>query len=113
MTAGAGVLYASGAWNASLIYKQTGATYQTDYDAAKPATYEFYKVGAYTNTDLGVSYTFKHLTENLKAMKLQLNVFNLADGKKVTSISPGKVLAGDQYLWQAPRSFQVSVKADF
>jgi hypothetical protein len=31
----------------------------------------------------------------------------------VTSISPGKTLAFDQYTFQAPRSVQISAKADF
>jgi hypothetical protein len=40
-------------------------------------------------------------------------VFNLAGKQDVTSISPGKTAAGDQYTFQAPRSFQVSARADF
>ena len=31
----------------------------------------------------------------------------------VNAESPGKTLAGDQYTFQAPRSVQFSVKADF
>jgi outer membrane receptor protein involved in Fe transport len=49
----------------------------------------------------------------IKGLKLQLNVFNLLNREEVTSISPGKVLVGDQYQFQAPRSLQVSAKADF
>jgi iron complex outermembrane receptor protein len=113
MTAAAGILYASGPWNSSFIYKRTGATYQQDFDAASPASYEYYKVAAYNNADFGISYTFRHLDIGTKALKLQINVFNLFDQQKVTAISPGKVLAGDQYVYQAPRSVQVSAKVDF
>jgi len=113
MTAAAGALYKSGPWAASLIYKRTGANYMQDYNAANPAAYDFYKLAAYNNVDLGTSYTFRHIADNFKALKLQVNVFNLLNQQKVTSISTGKVLAGDQYTYQAPRSFQLSVKADF
>ena len=113
MTAAVGLLFASGPWSSSFIYKRTGASYQQDFDAAKPANFDFYKVAAYNNADLGLSYTFSNLDIGTKALKLQINIFNIFDQQRVTSISPGKVLAGDQYTYQAPRSFQVSAKADF
>ncbi len=112
MTAAAGLLFYSGPWSTSFIYKRTGAAYQQDY-AANPATYDYYKVAAYNNADLGVSYTIGNPLSGMKALKLQINFFNLFDQQKITSISPGKILAGDQYTYQAPRSFQVSAKADF
>jgi hypothetical protein len=43
----AGLLFANGLWNTSLIYKRTGASYQQDFDLAKPATYEFAIATAY------------------------------------------------------------------
>ena len=113
MTAAAGLLFSSGPWASSFIYKRTGANYQQDFDATKPASYDYYKVAAYNNADLGASYTFRNLDIGTKALKLQVNIFNLFDQQRVTSISPGKVLAGDQYVFQAPRSVQVSVKVDF
>ena len=113
MTAATGVLYSSGKWSSSLIYKRTGAAYQQDYSAASVASYEYYKVAAYHNVDLGLSYTFRNFAESVRVLKLQINVFNLFDQQKVTSISPGKILAGDQYAYQAPRSVQVSARADF
>ena len=115
MTAAIGLLFSAGPWNSSFIYKRTGASYQQDFDASKPASYDYYKVAAYNNADLGVSYTFSNLDIGSKALKLklQLNVFNLFDQQKVTAISPGRVLAGDEYTYQAPRSFQVSAKVDF
>lgn len=113
MTAAAGLIYTQDSWASSFIYKRTGENYQQDFDPAKPASYEFYKLAAYNNADLGASYTFRNLAEGFKALKLQLNIFNLFDRHKVTSISPGKTLAGDQYTYQAPRSYQVSLRADF
>ena len=112
MTAALGLLFNQGPWSASLIGKRTGATHQQDY-SANPATYVDYRVAATTNTDLSVSYTFRHPMPQAKALKLQLNVFNLQNKQAVTSISPGKTLAGDQYTFQAPRSLQVSAKLDF
>lgn len=112
-TLGLGLLYSAGPWSGSLIAKRTGAAYQQDYDKAAPANYETYKVAAYENVDLGVSYTISQPFAGTKALKLQLNVFNLLNRQNVTSISPGKTLAGDQYTFQAPRSIQLSAKADF
>jgi iron complex outermembrane receptor protein len=113
MTAAFGLLFSSGPWASSFIYKRTGATYQQDFDSTKPAAYDYYKVAAYNNADLGASYTFKNPDIGIKALKLQVNIFNLFDKQQVTSISPGKVLAGDQYTFQAPRSVQLSAKAEF
>jgi iron complex outermembrane recepter protein len=113
MTAAAGVIYSKGAWNASLIHKRSGANYQQDFDASKPAAYDFYRLATYDNTDLGGSYTFRNVAAGVKALKLQFNIFNLLNNQKVTAISPGKTLAGDQYIYQAPRSYQLSMRLDF
>ena len=113
MTAALGALYSTGPWSTSLIVKRTGSNYQQDYDATRPAAYDAYKVGAYNNADLGASYLFMNPGVGVKSLKLQINVFNLLNQQRVTSISPGKVVAGDQYTYQAPRSFQMSAKADF
>ncbi len=113
MTAAAGLIYTQGPWSSSIIYKRTGENYQSDYDAAKPNNYEYYKLAAYNNADLGASYTFRDLVDGFKALKLQVNIFNLFDQQKITSISPGKTLLGDQYTYQAPRSYQLSLRADF
>jgi iron complex outermembrane receptor protein len=113
MTAALGLLYDDGPWAASLIGKRTGAVYQADYDAVKPASYDTYRTGAYTNADLSIAYRFANPGWNLHTFKLQLNVFNLLGRQSVTSIAPAKVAAYDQYTYQAPRSFQVSARADF
>jgi iron complex outermembrane receptor protein len=113
MTAALGLLYNAGPWSASLITKRTGEVRQADYDPAKPAAYDTYLTAPYTNTDLSIAYRFAYPGMGMKNFKLQFNVFNLADKQDVTSISPAKTAAFDQYTFQAPRSFQVSVKADF
>ena len=106
-------LYTRGPWSSSIIYKQTGENYQSEYDAAKPNNDEYYKLAAYNNADLGASYTFRDLVDGFKALKLPVNVFNLFNQQKITSISPGKTLLGDQHTYQAPRSYQLSLRADF
>ena len=113
MTAAAGLLFNSGAWSASLIGKRTGTVHQVDYDAAKPAAYDYYRTAAYTNTDLSVAYRFTHIGIGIKTLKLQVNVFNLFDKQEVTAIAAGKTTPFDQYAFQAPRSLQISAKADF
>jgi iron complex outermembrane receptor protein len=113
MTAALGALYNSGPWGASLIWKRTGRSYQQDYDASNPTAFDRYRIAATSNTDLSLSYRFTGLGYGVKALKLQLNVFNLMNKQDVTSISPAKVTAYDQYTFQAPRSWQLSAKAEF
>lgn len=113
MTAALGALYNAGPWGASLIWKRTGRVYQADYDASNPTAYERYRTAATSNTDLSLSYRFAEVGYGLRSLKLQLNVFNLMNKQDVTSISPGKTIAGDQYIFQAPRSYQLSAKAEF
>jgi iron complex outermembrane receptor protein len=118
MTAALGALYNAGNWSASLIYKRTGSQRQKDFDATKAAIagvpyFDYYQSPAYGNVDLGVAYTIRDAGLFAKALKLQFNVFNLTNSQAVTSISTGKTLPFDTYIYQAPRSIQVSVKADF
>ncbi len=113
MTAALGALYNGGPWSASLIYKRTGEVRQVDYDPTKPAAFDQYLTSAYANIDLSVAYRFQNPGAGIKTLKLQFNVFNLLDRQGITSISTGKTAAFDQYTSQAPRSFQVSAKADF
>lgn len=121
MTAALGALYSAGPWASSLIYKRTGATRQKDYDASKAAIngqayFDYYNAPAYGNLDLGVAYTLKNVSSFAKTVKLQLNVFNVLNSQNVTAISSGpynKQLAYDTYIYQAPRSIQISLRADF
>jgi iron complex outermembrane receptor protein len=112
MTAALGTLLSSGPWSASFVFKRTGANYQQDY-ATNPATYDYYRVAAYNNADLGVSYLIANPGAGVKSLKLQANVFNLFDKQGAVAITPGKTVAFDQYVFQAPRSLQLSAKADF
>jgi iron complex outermembrane receptor protein len=113
MTAALGALYNDGPWAGSLLWKRTGEVRQVDYDATKPAAYDAYKTSAYMNTDFSIAYRFKDIGAGIKTFKLQFNVFNLFNKQEVTAISVGKTAAFDQYIYQAPRSYQVSAKADF
>jgi iron complex outermembrane receptor protein len=119
MTAGLGVIYNSGPWGSSLIHKRTGVTYQKDFTPSAPnqAYYDFYRLHSYDNTDFGVSYNFGKVFSATKSTKLQLNIFNVFNQQRVTSISAGSSTAinsaSDQYLFQAQRSFQVSGKFEF
>lgn len=112
MTAALGVLFNSGSWASSLIYKRTGGAYQSDYDATKPTVYDDYKTNAYNNLDLGVAYTLSDLG-SIKRLKLQMNIFNLLDSQEITAIAVAKNTTYNQYIYQATRSFQLSTKADF
>ncbi len=112
MTAGLGALWSRGPWATSLIYKRTGETHQQEYSAS-PSTYEAYKVAARDNTDLGVTYTMTNLALGAKVLKLQFNVFNLMGREDITSISVGSTVPANQYQFQAPRSMQISARAQF
>jgi hypothetical protein len=73
-------------------------------------------VKAYANVDWNTSYTFHDLTPGLSKLKLQLSVFNVANSRQVTYITPGAqspTLSNDEYQWQAPRSYMVSFRATF
>lgn len=116
-TAALGGLYGDGAWSGSLMYKRTGAVYQADYVAGTTgqADYDYYKTSAYGNLDLGVAYAFKNPTTFSKKATLQFNVFNLTNSQKVTGITAASVnkdRAFDAYLYQAPRSMMVTLKAE-
>ena len=108
MTAALGLLFNQGPWNASLIYKEVGEQYAVNNEPAA------YKIDAYGNTDLNVSYTLGDITKTyLKKVKVQLSAYNITNSQKVTAISTGATTALDQYQWQAPRSYMISVKGYF
>jgi len=123
MTAALGALYNRDAWSGSLIYKQTGKVRQVAYAApAAPtpttlataeANYDYYQTPAYGSLDFGAAYVVKNPGTFAKSLKLQLNVFNLLNDQSVTAIGAGKTRLLDTYTYQAPRSIQVSLKADF
>ena len=113
MTAAVGALYSAGPLSSSLIMKRVGAVRNQAFNSATPANFDVYQTKPYDNLDLGVAYTMKNVGAFAKALKLQLNVFNLLNSQQVTAIAPGKTAALDGYTYQAPRSMQVTAKLDF
>jgi outer membrane receptor protein involved in Fe transport len=93
--------------------KRVGAVRNQAFSSATPANFDLYQTKPYDNLDLGVAYTMKNVGTFAKALKLQLNVFNLLNSQQVTAIAPGKTVALDGYTYQAPRSMQVTAKLDF
>jgi iron complex outermembrane receptor protein len=116
-TAALGGLYSDGPWSGSLMLKRVGTVYQQEFAAGATgqADYDYYKSSAYNNLDLGVAYAFKNPTSYSKKATLQFNVFNMLNSQKVTAITTplvNKDRAFDTYLYQAPRSMMVTLKAD-
>lgn len=117
-TAAVGALYSEGGWSGSLIYKVNGPVRQKDFTAGKAAIngvayYDYYQTPSYGTLDLAMAYTLTGRSAFGKSLKLQLNVFNVLDNNAVTAISTGTTTTYDTYVYQTPRSFQVSLKADF
>lgn len=117
-TAALGALYSGAGWSGSLMYKVTGPVRQKDYTVGKTAIngvdyFDYYQTPSYGTVDLAVAYTFSASSAVGKKLKLQLNVFNVTDNRAVTAISTGTTTAYDTYVYQTPRSLQVSLKADF
>ena len=117
-TAALGALYSEGVWSGSLIYKVNGPVRQKDFSASKTpingiAYYDYYQTPHYGTLDLAVAYTLTGNSPLGKKMKLQLNIFNVLNSNAVTAITTGATTAYDTYVYQTPRSFQISLKADF
>lgn len=117
-TAALGALYSEGGWSGSLIYKHNGPVRQKDYSASKGPIngvgyFDYYQTAAYGTLDLALAYTFSGRSLLGKDLKLQINVFNLTNSNAVTAISTGTNTSYDTYVYQTPRSLQLTVKADF
>ena len=117
-TAALGALYNEGAWSGSLIYKVNGPVRQKDFSASKApingvAYYDYYQTPSYGTLDFALAYQLSANSVFGKKLKLQLNVFNVLNNNANTAISTGSSLAYDTYVYQTPRSFQLSLKADF
>lgn len=106
-TSALGVLFNQGPWNASLIYKLIGEQYAVNNEPT------VYKIDGYGNADLNVAYTFGGIGGMLKNLKVQLSAYNVTNSQKVTSISTGANATLDQFVWQAPRSYMLSLKGSF
>ena len=64
------------------------------------------------NVDLNATYTWKNPGLMFKSFSVQGSIFNLLNSQKVTLITPaGGPL--DQYEWQPPRSYMVTLRAVF
>ena len=106
-----GELFNQGNWDESLMYKHVGTQCNTKLGTTGLCGATTH-MPAIDNIDLNASYTFAALpTPYLKRLKLQLSVFNLTN--KRTLIEADAPLSTSQSQWEAPRSFMVSVKADF
>lgn len=120
-TAALGALYDQGSWSSSLIYKLNGPIRQVDYASTQGSVngvsyFDYYQTPAYSTVDLAVAYKIAHKSPIGKNLKVQLNVFNLTDSNAVTSITAASKTTSspyDAYVYQTPRSFQVTLKADF
>jgi iron complex outermembrane receptor protein len=103
-TFGLGLLFKRGPWMASIIDKYVGEQWAND---GQPTN--FHIVG-YHQADLSVAYAFDRY-------KIEAQVQNITNSQAVTSISPvnktNTVSAYDQYYWQAPVNFQISLKVAF
>ncbi len=104
---GAGLIYAQGPVKASLIVKRIGEQYA--------APDETFKVDAYTTADLNASYTFLLPGHTVNKVTTEASVFNLTNRQSITAYFPSGSApsSSDQVNYQAPRSYMVSVKADF
>jgi outer membrane receptor protein involved in Fe transport len=106
-----GELFNQGNWDESLLYKHIGTQCNTKLGTTGLCGATTH-MPAIDNIDFNASYTFTALpTPYLKRLKLQLSVFNLTNRR--TLIEADAPLATSQSQWEAPRSFMVSVKADF
>ncbi len=123
-TAALGALYNEGGWSGTLTYKYTGPVRQVNYDPTTvlvngQSYFDYFQTPAYGTMDLGVAYTMTGNTGFGKKLKLQFNVFNLGNTNSVTAISAATKAGSstpspyDTYVYQTPRSFQFTLKADF
>lgn len=103
-TFGVGLLYKKGGWTASIVDKYVGEQWAND---GQPSNFH---INGYHQADVSVEYAFGRY-------KIAAQVQNIANSRSVTSISPvsktNVVSPYDQYYWQAPANFQVSLKASF
>lgn len=122
-TAASGLFFKRDEWSLSVIDKLVGQQYS---DAANTT---FYKLGAYNQMDFKGSYSFENY-------EFSLGLFNLLNSRSLAAVTINDATPGagnvtgmpaatgvndythrlnslDGYSYQASRSFQVSVKAQF
>jgi iron complex outermembrane receptor protein len=114
-TAAAGVLFKQMGAFGSLIYKRVGRFYALDEEG--------YRLPGFNTLDFNVGYTLENPVWIAKRIKLQVGVFNVADKQAVVTVKAanatvgsatyGQVAAGDTFLFQPPRSYMASIRAEF
>jgi iron complex outermembrane receptor protein len=105
-TAAAGLLYKQNGLKLGLIAKITGPQYS---DTANNSTYY---LPQYSNVNFTAGYEF------LDNYELDLNIDNLLDSRATLAVTEGGTgtslaTSTDQYIFQAPRAFEVTLKAHF
>ena len=113
-TEASGLVYKTDLFKISLINKLVGQQYS---DATNT---QFYKLGAYDNTDFKASVTFGQF-------ELDLGLYNLFNDRNLLSVGindsatvganvhdlTGRGASLDQYYFQPPRSYQISLTGRF
>ncbi|MGN6424619.1 MAG: TonB-dependent receptor [Asticcacaulis sp.] len=100
-TLGFGGIFRSGPVKAALTFKQVGEQWAADGEPAD------YKIKAYNNVNLAVSYDFA------ERYTVKLQVDNLIDSRNVTKISVNDGPIDDQYYFQAPTNAMLTLSAKF
>jgi iron complex outermembrane receptor protein len=105
-TAAAGLLYKQNGWKFGLIAKITGPQY------SDTTNYSFYRLPSYSNVNATVGYSYDNY-------ELSVNVDNLLNSRATLQVSEAGGLQTnpatslDQYIFQAPISATVTLKAHF
>jgi iron complex outermembrane receptor protein len=107
-TAAVGLLYKMEGWKFGLISKITGSQYSDTVNLP------FYRLPEYSNVNLTAGYGFDNY-------EIDLNVDNILNSRSTLSISEATkgvaqtnpLTSTDQYIFQAPISAQVTLKAHF
>jgi iron complex outermembrane receptor protein len=105
-TAAAGVLYAANGWKFSLIDKQIGPQFSDNGDLDR------FRLKSYSDVFGSIGYQYGRY-------EIDFNVDNLLDTRPTTLITESGAdpqpyswkTATDQYIFQAPRSFMITLKA--
>ncbi len=107
-TAAAGLLYKMDGWKFGLVSKITGSQYSDTVNLP------FYRLPVYSNVNLTAGYAYDNY-------EIDLNVDNVLNSRAVLSVSEATkgvaqtnpLTSTDQYIFQAPISAQVTLKAHF
>jgi len=106
-TAGTGLIYNQGPIKSSLIVKYIGQQYA--------GANQTFLLGGYVTSDFNLSYTVKAPLTYFKSITTELSVFNVTDRQSITSYAPAGATPSSQDVvsYQAPRSYMLTLKANF